>query len=889
MAMLQERRISNWKRALAGLRRLGQPAQRRANWQYIAAYWSLRKRLQSLSFNVLKTRHSIGARARSVRESTQILLLLLRLIGGAFLFSVLLIGACACIDFGFRLLIASTETYTSRWPFLAVIYADLKKLHFHGDAASALLGMLAQIAGIFLGLYFAVVGTLVSTRYANVPPNVRELMITDKLGNQYIKLVALFGAVATLLLAAQSLGIPFGLLNLAVVTILGVATILSFVILGRRAFEFFDPGSLVNQLGSGLVDWIDRAARLRHFGRQHAFQAHYQKQAAGLLDSYEGVVRMAVQDEVSRRHTLPYLARHALGILSYYGRRKHRIASESYWFPRQYEHKNWLTTDFSETSIALQTGTMLRPKEVPDLAWFERETTGIFWFAYKQLLDNGDLEQATSVSLAAADALGEMGKNLMMTEAGQFARTWAPFFRSEAAKTKTASITDEAQQKDLEQRLGLVECYALGAIRLFLSFAAAVTGEPDKRLRQSLSEPDWLVGDAIFELNAPRPVIVEAENLRNLVDFEQQVERARLTTPWFLRQLVAYGYCTFFRDSIEALLALFESLFGDDLDKLLSEKCWLATASVSGRGLEACSKFHTQLDALKRAHAGWAEWRGPAAYEWPSIDWDAVADRISKLEERIEIAASTLLIPLSAYEKVDAFPDFFGQALSTSTQACFNAIAFDREDQIKKMFPALFTASLAAFGRLIKELKDYPAETNVIFSTEPIENLVELSGYAIIYSELGPKNPWSVMKTVWDTYFAGRTDGPGSPKWLATVMQVRGNQFGINPGDLQRTNWKQHFEHDMRRRGWLEDRWSQNPWDRGRTKSHTSVIVRALLRGGHMFSDLSDVFLVTYLQTKIPDGEMPQTRKTESFADEVEREKKRGGGDGDEQEDWTAV
>ena len=114
------------------------------------------------------------------------------------------------------------------------------------------------------------------------------------------------------------------------------------------------------------------------------------------------------------------------------GRRKHRIASESYWFPRQYEHKNWLTTDFTETSIALQTGTMLRPKEVPDLAWFERETTAIFWFAYKQLLDNGDLEQATSVSLAAADALGEMGKNLMMTEAEQFARTWAPFFRSEA-------------------------------------------------------------------------------------------------------------------------------------------------------------------------------------------------------------------------------------------------------------------------------------------------------------------------------------------------------------------------------------------------------------------------------------------------------------------------
>ena len=398
------------------------------------------------------------------------------------------------------------------------------------------------------------------------------------------------------------------------------------------------------------------------------------------------------------------------------------------------------------------------------------------------------------MSLAAADALGEMGKNLMMAEAGQFARTWAPFFRSEAAKTKTASVTDEAQQRDLAATLGP---------RRMLHAPWGNQASPvlcsggDRRVRTNacaiaLRSRIWLVGDAIFELNAPRPVIVEAEGLRNLVDFEQQVERARLTTPWFLRQLVSLRVLhVVSRTLSNGLLTLFESLFGDDLEKLLSEKCWLAAASVSGRGLEACSKFRTQLEAMKRAHVGWAEWRGPAAYEWPSIDWDAAAERISKLEDRIEIAASTLLIPLSGYKKVDAFPDFFGQALSTSTQACFNAIAFDREDQIKKMFPALFTASLAAFDRLRKELKDYPAETNVIFSTEPIENLMELSGYAIIYSELGPKNAWSVMKAVWDSYFAGMADGPASAKWLATVMQVRGNQFGLSSGDLQRTSWKQ--------------------------------------------------------------------------------------------------
>ena len=121
-------------------------------------YWSFRKRLQSFSFQILKTRHSLGARAHSVGESAQIFFSIMRSIGGSFL-AVLIVVAAAIVDFGFRRFIASTETFASHWQILSVVYAWLKQLHFKGDAASALLGTLAQIAGYFSGLYFAVVGS----------------------------------------------------------------------------------------------------------------------------------------------------------------------------------------------------------------------------------------------------------------------------------------------------------------------------------------------------------------------------------------------------------------------------------------------------------------------------------------------------------------------------------------------------------------------------------------------------------------------------------------------------------------------------------------------------------------------------------------------------------
>lgn len=149
--MDREAKISNWKRAQAGLRRLDRPAQRRANWQYLAVYWSLRKRLRLFSFHLVRTRHSLGARAGSSRESVQIVLLILRSIGGSFLFAVLLIVGIAFLDFGLGWFINSTYSVASHWPILAFIYRNLKSLRLDKGTAASLLGTLAQIISVRRG------------------------------------------------------------------------------------------------------------------------------------------------------------------------------------------------------------------------------------------------------------------------------------------------------------------------------------------------------------------------------------------------------------------------------------------------------------------------------------------------------------------------------------------------------------------------------------------------------------------------------------------------------------------------------------------------------------------------------------------------------------------
>jgi hypothetical protein len=873
-------KIPGWKRAVAGLLRLPQPAQSRAIWQHHPYYWLLRKRLSLFSFRLLRTGHTIGTKARSKHESIQMIRIILQSIGGALVAAIVLVFAVAWIEGLFKDFIFATAAYVSRWPWLAHLYESLKLFRLDGGVSGSLLSTLAQIAGVFLGLYFAAVGTLISARYSNVPSNVRELMFTDKLGNQYIKMVARFGAVATLLLGAQSIGVQIGLLNMVVVTILGVATILSFVSLGRRSFDFLDPRSLVSQLGPELISWIDRATKLHVFNRQQSFQAFYQKQAASLLKSYDGVVRVAAQDAVSRQHTLPYLAQNLLEIWVYYGKRKHYLESNSFWFRRQHAYKNWLTTDFTETSIALNTGTTLPPKEVPDAVWFEKELGETFWFAYRALLEGNHLEQAAHVNLSAAEAIGRLAECMLVSEAADLANAWTPFFRSEARKTIGRDDVMGQEGRDLVQRLRMVDCYAFGAIRMLLSFVNSVSGASSERLRIALSEPDWLSGDGIYKLNAPRTAIAALEQLRSQIDFERRVEGARITATWYLRQRAAFAYCSWYKESLDSLLTLFERSFGGDLDTLIAEKCWLAAASLSSRASEACNKFQHHLGRLKASHERWMEWRGRAEGDWPSVDWDSVAGRVSQLEERVEIATAALLVPLSPLQKRAALPDFFGHALGTSTKSCFDAIASDRGRQVAKIFPSLFQASFLAHNRLKNELKEQPLETILIFSTEPIDNLMELSGYAIIYSEFGPKDTWQEVKATWDTYFKNAEDPQEIARWMLAVMQLRTEGFWQNPGAIQRTSWKQSFEQDMRRRGLREDPYGGPHWNGRPQNQHKSPIVRTVLRDG-MFSDMSDVFLTVYLlqQPFTKDPVLP--RRTESFVHSYKREQQRGTETGD--------
>jgi hypothetical protein len=114
------------------------------------------------------------------------------------------------------------------------------------SAYVVLLETLAGVSGVFLALYFTAVSTVAATAYADVPSEARDLLVRDKLGNSYVRVVAFLAAVSVGLLAIRAPNHSAVTLAVPVVLAAAAVAIFAFVELGRRAFQFFDPVALAN-------------------------------------------------------------------------------------------------------------------------------------------------------------------------------------------------------------------------------------------------------------------------------------------------------------------------------------------------------------------------------------------------------------------------------------------------------------------------------------------------------------------------------------------------------------------------------------------------------------------------------------------------------------------
>lgn len=841
------------------LRWITRRAERTSRLQRFRTYWVWRHGLANFQFEVFA--RLIGAR-QSLRQKRSSLVVAGSIgltVGWSLLAAILVVVVLEALD---RLIFQQASILSSVLPDrLAVVLAIRFRTGADPTVEQALFSTVAQISGIFLGLYFAAVSAIAAAVYADVPGEVRLVLIREKVGNVYIRTVAFMGAFVLILLSALSVHVHVGLLNILFAGMLSALSVLAFVALGYRAFNFFSPDTLVGYLISDVIPLIDSVQRGSFGVGNRAIPYNYQRRAEDLLDTLHSVIRLSSSRKSVTARSLLQIVRSIIHLLYFYASRKANISSDSLWFKQRVEHPDWLTASHSTVDMALRTQTAIHGTAVPDRMWFEHNLQEALTAALDALMARGDVARTVEGFNAILVLAHELGSQLAIDEALELINVAQGMIDAYLAQIPSGARDVGA--------LALADIEASLSMQIVLGMSDRLRPLDSTTFARDAGQVDPLKP---LKRPWPRQVLDQREYLARKIASERLVEHRRITADWYLTQLVAVGMTRFYAAVIPQLLGEIAKL-PSQAERALDRGQALVYAQLVQRGIECCRKFADHFSEFQLSLERLSSLRRAQDIPWAETDWAAAQHQVSEIRNELLVLLAKVAVLTADIETGGDIPDYFGGAYAFLAEECFSAMVHEGPP-FDKLFPAFFHASLTAHERLRRKLQAHDQRTQFVFSTETIEDLLEISGYALLLGELGRPQYWNSAKPLWDAYLTGH-DRDQFFRSLFAVVSLRDSIFALKPRDISRTSWQMAFQRYLAELGLVVERhWS--PLDLGEDENDEarSPLVRAAIRG-MIGNDAGGAFVAGYLLTWPEAQGLELPRGTQRFLEALQLERRR--------------
>ena len=798
---------------------------------------------------MLRKGFSAEADIREARESTQLFRKLIRGILPSFL------GACAIVAIGE--VVARSSPLPNAPNLIQPLLGELEPGSYDGFVNTA-----AQAGATLLALYFATVGVVASTAYAKGPHRIRVLFVRERAGRFYTKSVALLVASSLLVIGLGQIDVEIHALTILMLVCLGVFSVLSLVELGVTIFNFFDPSSLAGPLVGDFVRWGTAAGRRGRLGSDPRFQAYYQAQANAAVQSLKELVQLVGSMDGVDPDRAAGLAGHACHLLSFNAQTKTTIPTTSRWDPRRYQHPSWLSASDSERTMAISTSTALSASEVPDHEWVEHALTEIVVRALQTLLGSHEHPLAIGVVHGLAGPIRVMSRGLHAQEALDVCRTvldviWQHLDSDDREALERAALVDAGLLTLINIGLGLQD--RLGDLSV-----DAFSHQIDEALKRH---------DGIYGLRMPIRVLRSLEDMDKGIWFERDVEGRQITPAWFPRQIVSRTLVKAVLDDVEAIVRELGVLV-TRVTELAERGQSVVAAATAYRALELCHRTSTQAVSFRKRLDDLSVLRRVHDEFWPTLPAEGWPTELRVYERLLVALVAQLLSPLGVLTKTDADPDWFGQAYTLVVSRLFNAMEQGDEELFALVFPMFFDAAFRAKDRLGLELGGRPNTTVIAFVTEPLADLLEISGYALLFSELDATNLWDNCRRKWDDHLSDEAHA-SVVTLLALALDARQGIFAIKPRDVERGGRRQHFDSVLRSRGIVDDRWGGSFFGDQKPDgpAHASPIIRVFAPHDLIgLEDPEDVFVVEYLKQR-PEWSADLTYRASSLEQQLQRER----------------
>jgi hypothetical protein len=827
-------------------------------------FWYIRHYILSSKFYINRFFFSTTERRERIEEDFSIASSLFRGVISSIVLSLFFVLFFGLVDYVLE------RFFFTRFNIIAVPIISKLLFYVSPDNTSyvTLFSVIASIAGVFLGLYFTAISGVVSV-YAKFPDNIRNLLLREKVGNFYIRLLSLTTILSVFLIGYKVFWNNPGIILSLAVLLLGCFSFFCFTLLGVRAFFFFDPSSFGDVLFQDLRKYIKLATVNGYKFADQSFQAHYQKIASEKLRTLKVLIDICVKERHLQETSLLLVLIKTMFLLGYYEDEKACIPSDSRWFNRTPVHKDWFLTDSSTLMLAIQTHSFIQPEMVPNSYWFEDRVWEMILYSVDKMIADGNVELVSDFLNRIYNYFEKMGYDLELKKCEDVLCKLNPII------IKYLSANRSSEETYTDDQLSVLEVWSVARMSAPLGFYRFCRELNVKSIVADIGRIGWRDKTDLYKHKIPSAILPRLEYLQDRLRIENAIEGRTISPDWYKQQLVICRYFDLSKECIDILLDSLDKFFIFESEAFIKNKLFLLAALLSKRGLETCSKIMANIPHLERSLSE-LDKIALVIKEIPcqKIDWKAMRSRVDKAQNKLVEIQAKCLPALSLLKKQKTRPDVFGQTYNTVCQEAYYALAENKKDIFVSLFPVLFVGALMAFENLKEDLKDREVEVLISIASEPLLDILNLSGYAKIYSELyEQKEIWNTCVSVWNNYFKDRQDKKDLLKRFIVLQEFRKGQFKIFPRDYLRTNWETMLGAKLQEKNIIDDRlgFSSHPWGE-KNIDHKSPFIRALCRGRYLHHvSAPDVFILTYL-LKQPEAQGIEFKDYSQLNEAIERE-----------------
>ena len=402
------------------------------------------------------------------------------------------------------------------------------------ESYGTLLATFTSIGGIFIGFYYAAISAVCGAIYARVPNNIRDLLAQERVGNAYMRFLAVLTSLGVCLLAFYALSFEPIILAMPLLLLGAGLMIIGFVRLGARAFYLFDPTTLSSRLFEQLRQCCLQMQAGGYRWSDQSFQNHAHKVAQTALDTLTTVSDITAKEPHLNGRPFADLCKNLLLFLCHYETVKKSIPTDSLWYEKRYVHPAWYRAGDTETSIGHDTATGLQPQSASDPRWIESAILPIVQRCLEiNIRDNrhaivhellGHID--TYVKLLAGEHQVEFAFNLTSD-----IFSWC----EKLIITKEDKVVSE---EPLEY-MAICDQLARMPISVLLAYSHSTESYGRDVILQRIQRIVWKSKKSIYRAGFYLHILTQLEWLRTRLEFEERVERRVVSAPWYLQELIA--------------------------------------------------------------------------------------------------------------------------------------------------------------------------------------------------------------------------------------------------------------------------------------------------------------------------------------------------------------